>query len=670
VHTTTLLGITFALVVLGSSGVAFGDSVIEDYEKITMNTIGTDDGNAIGFGAGDTFGYKITNMGDIDGNGAEDFATIAFEADGIGYNEKTPPTQAELGTSYLVLMNTDSTVKESHELSNCASDNTELRETRTFGENLDYLGVINGNHTLLIADYWFSKIHVMNIDPTDFSHTCSTPITLSGLNDMGWPFTIVGDIAVDGDLSSVPDLMVGAAVGGYRDDVGINMYLLDLTVDSSTFEITATKQIINDALLGSSWGDRTPENAIIADVDGASTTTNLVLGEPRGDWSGTEESCEENPIGECINGYVHVTTILDSANAFTKVNSIEFVNLEAGLNVTQTETPHFGIGLANMGDLDGNGVHDIAVGIEFLSIGSELAGGVAILFLDNQGNVENVSLIANGDGEPYTLQYRDFFGKGIDVLNIDNTGVTELAVSAHEDDTGANDAGAVYILTLDQSNLPSGVSYDMTPTPIIANPSSDNFYDQFSSFVNYAYAEESSGFKLIELEFTSTITVVDDATTIQQINFDVSDVSITYCDGLTIDELISSGNYTVFDNRDESLGSEIKGTSGNDLMIASDNGDTMFGKKGDDCMIGGAGDDIFKGRMGDDTIYGNDGDDELRGNQGSDIIYGGLGNDKIFGGKDNDFLYGNEDDDLVNGKKGTDTCDGGSGINTLKNCEL
>jgi len=293
VHTTSLLGLTITLIILGSTSLAFASpgDVIVDYKKITMSTVGTGDSSTIGYGAGDLFGYKSTNIGDIDGNGVPDFATIAFEADGIGHNEFTPtPTQEQLGTAYLVLLNDNGSVKESHVLSNCAADNNELRESRTFGENLDYLGVIDGKPTLLISDYWFSTIHVLSIDTSDYSHTCSS-FTVSGLDDLGWPFTISGALAVDGNLNTVPDLIVGASVDDvpndgarYRDNVGIDLYRLDLTVDPTTFDITATKQIIDNSsvlLSDSIWDKRLFENIVVADIDGVSTTTDLVLGEPR-----------------------------------------------------------------------------------------------------------------------------------------------------------------------------------------------------------------------------------------------------------------------------------------------------------------------------------------------------------------------------------------------------
>ena len=121
---TILLGITLSMLFLGTASLGFADvnvNVIEDFNEIIMTSEGTDDSKTIGFEAGDLFGYKSTNMGDLDGNGAEDFATIAFEADGTGINEQGN-LHEELGTAYLVLMNTNGLVKESHKLSNCAVD--------------------------------------------------------------------------------------------------------------------------------------------------------------------------------------------------------------------------------------------------------------------------------------------------------------------------------------------------------------------------------------------------------------------------------------------------------------------------------------------------------------------------------------------------------------------
>ena len=131
----------------------------------------------------------------------------------------------------------------------------------------------------------------------------------------------------------------------------------------------------------------------------------------------------------------------------------------------------------------------------------------------------------------------------------------------------------------------------------------------------------------------------------------------TYCDGLTIQALIASGNYNIIDNRDGSLdGSEIIGTNDADLILLSDNGNTAKAKKGDDCVIGGTG---------DDTILGNAGLDQIFGNDGNDLLIGGKDGDTIFGGEGRDFIRGNQGDDTLSGDGGNDVIRAAGGLDIL-----
>ncbi|MDH3204705.1 MAG: hypothetical protein OEL81_08535, partial [Nitrosopumilus sp.] len=134
----------------------------------------------------------------------------------------------------------------------------------------------------------------------------------------------------------------------------------------------------------------------------------------------------------------------------------------------------------------------------------------------------------------------------------------------------------------------------------------------------------------------------------------------TFCNDVTIDELISSGNYNIIDNRDSSLGHTIIGTENNDLILGSDNGDQLEGKAGDDCIIAGNGNDTIFAGMNNDIIFGQAGNDKIEGD---------LGDDTIFAGKGNDELLGEDGNDSLDGGPGNDSCDGGIGVNTHVNCE-
>jgi len=140
--------------------------------------------------------------------------------------------------------------------------------------------------------------------------------------------------------------------------------------------------------------------------------------------------------------------------------------------------------------------------------------------------------------------------------------------------------------------------------------------------------------------------------------------TVIFCDGMTITELIASGNYNLIDNRGNPS-STIIGTVNADLILGGDNGDTIEGKAGDDCIIGGAGNDSIQGGGDNDTIFGGAGIDFLRGWKGNDFIDGGTGNDFINGGNDPDTLLGGLGDDFLYGGSGNDVFNGDSGNDIL-----
>lgn len=176
---------------------------------------------------------------------------------------------------------------------------------------------------------------------------------------------------------------------------------------------------------------------------------------------------------------------------------------------------------------------------------------------------------------------------------------------------------------------------------------------------------------------------------------DVPILEALYCDDMTIDQLIASGNYNIIDNRN-GPSKNLKGTKNTDLFLLGDNGDKVEAKDGNDCVIGGAGNDKIRLGKGNDQAFGNGGDDKIGGGQGADKIYSGDGNDKVTGGKDNDTIsggkgadklhgnngidnisggddndkiHGGQGNDIIAGDAGVDQCHGGQGNNTISTCE-
>lgn len=111
----------------------------------------------------------------------------------------------------------------------------------------------------------------------------------------------------------------------------------------------------------------------------------------------------------------------------------------------------FGSGVSNLGDLDGDGINDIAVGApNYDDDGGFFKGSVWILFLNSDGTVKNQQVISQSQGNfTEVLDDEDRFGRSVNNIgDIDGDGINEIAVTANADDDGAENAGAFYILFL------------------------------------------------------------------------------------------------------------------------------------------------------------------------------------------------------------------------------
>jgi PKD repeat protein len=231
-------------------------------------------------------------------------------------------------------------------------------------------------------------------------------------------------------------------------------------------------------------------------------------------------------------------------------------------------------------------------------------------------------------------------------------------------------------------------------TPVSGSPSSATAtttftYNAVGTYTPMVRSTDASG-------QTSAWDALNDASTIIQLETIAPPSTETYCDNLTIEQLMASGSYNVIDRRNASV-MVILGTSGNDLILGNNYDNVIQGMGGNDCIIGLGGKDIIHGMGGNDQIYGAAGNDRLFGQNGKDKIYGGMGSDRIYGNADSDTIYGEEgddamygnqgkdkiyggagndkihggsQDDVIDGESGRDWCYGGGGSNTITNCEI
>ncbi|TFJ84058.1 hypothetical protein NSK_004532 [Nannochloropsis salina CCMP1776] len=130
-------------------------------------------------------------------------------------------------------------------------------------------------------------------------------------------------------------------------------------------------------------------------------------------------------------------------------SSVKITGGKGGFDATLAQNSYFGSSVAYLGDVDGNGVGDIAVG----AYGEDtLAGVVYILFLQNSAAVPIVGwykLRAQTPGFPFALAPNDAFGASVaGIGDLNGDGVPDMAVGAYMDSEYQPGCGAVYVILL------------------------------------------------------------------------------------------------------------------------------------------------------------------------------------------------------------------------------
>lgn len=126
---------------------------------------------------------------------------------------------------------------------------------------------------------------------------------------------------------------------------------------------------------------------------------------------------------------------------------------KSGLSITFNTNALFGYSASSLGDLDGDGVTDIAIGepghIYSDSTGTYF-GSTWILFLKTDGTIKDLLKIGNGSGGfTGNIKSGERFGFSVSrILDLDGDSVPELAVGAINNNAATSGLGAVYILFL------------------------------------------------------------------------------------------------------------------------------------------------------------------------------------------------------------------------------
>ncbi|OFY90757.1 MAG: hypothetical protein A2236_06315, partial [Bacteroidetes bacterium RIFOXYA2_FULL_33_7] len=134
----------------------------------------------------------------------------------------------------------------------------------------------------------------------------------------------------------------------------------------------------------------------------------------------------------------------------TVKNYYKISSTSGGFGIGLDNEDIFGAYVCNLGDIDGDAVTDIAVSAWGDDDGGTNTGAVWIIFLNSNGTVKNKQKISALEGNFIgDLDAVDMFGITVSSLgDLDDDGITDIGVSARDDDDGGTDRGAVWILYL------------------------------------------------------------------------------------------------------------------------------------------------------------------------------------------------------------------------------
>jgi len=388
---------------------------------------------------GDNFGSSIVDIGDLDGDGVNDLAVGAGKDDEGGTNR---------GAVHIMYMNTDGSVDSTVEINDSTTNGPDLANNDQFGFGITNIGDLNGDgvNDLIVGANGDDEgggargaVHIMfmntdgSVDSTvEINSSTTNGPTLTNSDWFGGAVANIGDLDGDG----VNDLAVGTTGddegGDLRGAVHIMFMNTDGSVDS-TVEINSSTANGPTLTNGDHFG-KSVENIGDLNNDGVN---DLAIGAHQDDDGGTDR------------GAVHILYM----NTDGSVDSTVEINDSTTNGPELEDEDAFGRSVANIGDLDGDGVNDLIVGADKDNAGGANRGTIHIIHMNTDGSVKSTVEINNETTNGPSMRDQDFFGFAVaNIGDLDGNGINDLAVGAYGDDGGAgvgNNSGAVHLIFLE-----------------------------------------------------------------------------------------------------------------------------------------------------------------------------------------------------------------------------
>ena len=394
------------------------------------------------------FGDSVANIGDLDLDGVNDLAVGSKRDHGGG---------PDRGAVYIFFMNTDGSVKSTAKIDDTTPNGPTLSNIDRFGDSIANMGDLNGDgiNDLAVgavnddtnshnksggANWNAGAVHILFLN-RDGSLARATAV----IND----FTTNGPVLAEADAFGMGVANIGDLDGNGYDDLAASAML-----DDNQFA-TGNRGAVHILFMDENGG-----LAKATEIIDGTTTNGPTLG--NGYWFGGSVANIGDFDGNGVDDLaVGANLSLGGGSVATGAVYILFMDEDPGnglakatvvIDGTTTNGPtlslqdRFGASVANMGDMDGNGVNDLAVGAR----GDEsYTGAVHILFMNSDGSVDSTIEINSSTDNGPTLSAGDSFGTGLaHIGDLNGNGVNDLVVGADRDNGDNEDVGAVHILFL------------------------------------------------------------------------------------------------------------------------------------------------------------------------------------------------------------------------------
>jgi hypothetical protein len=456
-----------------------GFAQFSSYQKIGENS----GGYSGSIEPGDDFGESACVLGDVDGDSVTDIAIGAEEDDDGGLNR---------GAVWVLFLNPDGTVKDHQKISSTEGGFTgRISDGNRFGDKCAGLGDLDrdGVPDIAIGQQGGTRTRVvfLRTDGTVKSHRDLA------CGDGGRKIANIGDFDGDGVIDLAAGSPKQSTLGPQRGAFYICLLGRDGRI-KSTYEISEVSGGFTGTLDdGDLFGN---DIAGIGDLDD-NGVVDIAVNAKRDDDGGTD-------IGA-------VWLMFMNADGTVKRHQ-KISQTEGGFQDSLPWYASFGEGVTGLGDVDGDGVEDMAVGADYADVGGRNRGAVWLLFLNPDGTIKAQDRIASDTpGFEGALQDSDNFGRDLANLgDLDGDGVTDLLVSADADSNESPTRDSAYTFFLEGGIRTSG--FDLLVS---------NFADRWGA--EPLHQSTVSG---------PVYVFVDPAAPVNQIDFYIDDVFVR-TDGLT-----------------------------------------------------------------------------------------------------------------------------------------